>query len=110
MRDYSKLYTWKEEPMSGIIREPGSSVHYETGSWRTYRPILDLDKCIQCFHCWVYCPESAILVEDRKVVGIDYRYCKGCGICEYECSAKPKAIEMILESEAREKEHQAAKS
>jgi pyruvate ferredoxin oxidoreductase delta subunit len=108
MRDYSKLLNWREEPMSGIIEEPGSSVHYETGSWRSFRPIWDPEKCIQCFHCWAYCPDASILVEDDKVVGIDYAHCKGCGICAKECPPKAGAIEMILESDAKEKECEAA--
>ena len=107
MRDYSKLLTWREEPMSGIIEEPGSSVHYETGSWRTFRPVWDSEKCIQCFRCWAYCPDASVLVEDGKVVGIDYAHCKGCGICAKECPPKAGAIEMVLESEMREKEPEA---
>jgi len=110
MRDYSKLLNWKEEPMAGMIDEPGSSIHYKTGSWRTYRPIWDSQKCIHCLRCWVYCPDASVLVGDGKVTGIDLEHCKGCGICAYECPAKPKAIEMILESEAREKESHAATS
>lgn len=110
MRDYSKLYNWREEPMAGMIEEPGSSVHYETGSWRTYRPVWDPEKCIQCFRCWVYCPDASVLVTEKKMVGIDLGHCKGCGICAAECPAKPIAIEMILESEAKEKERSHAGS
>jgi len=108
MRDYNKLYAWHEEPMAGMIKEPGSSVHYETGSWRTFRPIWDSEKCIHCLRCWAYCPDASVLVEDGKVTGIDYVHCKGCGICAKECPSKAKAIEMILESDAKEKERQAA--
>jgi len=108
MRDYSKLLNWQEEPMSGIIEEPGSSVHYHTGSWRSYRPVWDSEKCIQCFRCWAYCPDASILAEDGKITGIDLDHCKGCGICAKECPAKPAAIEMVLESDAREKDREAA--
>jgi len=31
-------------------------------------------------------------VKEKKMVGIDYRYCKGCGICAAEC--RFEAIEM----------------
>jgi pyruvate ferredoxin oxidoreductase delta subunit len=30
----------------------------------------------------VYCPEAVI---DRYETNIDYRYCKGCGVCATEC-------------------------
>ena len=44
----------------------------------------------------------AIDLKDGKVVGIDFVYCKGCGICAHECPAKPVAIEMVRESEREE--------
>ena len=63
-----------------------------TGSWRTYRPDWDEEKCVHCLRCWILCPDSSIVVKDGKVTGIDYDHCKGCGICSEEC---PKdAIEM----------------
>jgi len=52
--------------------------------------------------CWIYCPDSSILVEDGKMIGFDYKHCKGCGICAAECPTK--AIEMRDENEFREKE------
>ncbi|HRY12015.1 MAG TPA: 4Fe-4S binding protein [Syntrophomonadaceae bacterium] len=54
----------------------------ETGSWRTHRPVVDVEKCNKCQICWVYCPEAVI---DRLEPVIDYRYCKGCGVCALEC-------------------------
>ncbi len=86
---------WKEIPMAGLIVEPGNSEKYLTGGWRVYKPVLDLNKCIHCMICWVFCPDSSVIVKDGKVVGFDYDHCKGCGVCAYEC---PKnAIEMKLE-------------
>ena len=98
-KDYTKLLNWKEEPMSGIIFEAGNSKYYETGSWRTYRPIHNKEKCTNCLRCWIFCPDSSIIVEDGEVQGIDLRFCKGCGICAEECPPKIKAIEMKLDSE-----------
>ena len=91
---------WKGIPLAGSIMEPGCSEEYVTGTWRTYRPIHDAEKCIDCMTCWILCPDSAILVEDGKVVGMDYQHCKGCGICAVACPDKVKAITMILESDA----------
>lgn len=95
----TETYDWKTVPRGTVIKDPGSSRKYETGEWRTYRPVLDLDKCIQCLACWLYCPDSAIMVNGKtKVVGIDYEHCKGCGICSKECPApKGKAIIMAEE-------------
>lgn len=96
-----KKLGWREMTPAAVIFEPGNSVEYETGSWRTSRPLFHPDRCIQCFLCWVYCPDGSIQTQDRKVIGIDYYHCKGCGVCSYECPAKPeKAITMIPEAEA----------
>lgn len=96
MKLTDRLHGWKELPIGGIIPEGGTSQAYKTGNWRTgFRPKWHPERCIQCLFCWIYCPDDAIIVEDGKMVGIDYEFCKGCGICARECPAKPeKAIEM----------------
>jgi pyruvate ferredoxin oxidoreductase delta subunit len=99
MLECEVLRNWRDEPIAGIVREPGTSRHYKTGSWRTYRPIHSDEKCIHCLRCWIYCPDAAVKVKNGKVVAIDYDYCKGCGICAKECPPKASAIEMKLESE-----------
>jgi len=96
----SKLKGWREIPIGGLIVEAGSAARYPTGGWRTFRPVHDAQKCIHCLFCWVYCPDSAVKVQDGKVVGIDLEHCKGCGICAQECPEKVKAIRMIAEVEA----------
>ncbi len=86
---------YKELPLAGLIEEAGNAEKYETGTWGTFRPVFHPELCIQCLFCWVYCPDSAILVENGEVVGIDYYHCKGCEICSMECPTKPeKAITM----------------
>ena len=42
-------------------------------------------KCTQCLFCWVYCPDSAVNVEDEKVGAFNLEHCKGCGICAKVC-------------------------
>lgn len=97
-----KIKGWKERLIGGIIDKPGSSREYETGEWRSFRPVLDKQKCINCMICWVFCPDESILVENGEVVGIDYYHCKGCGICAKEC---PKdALQMRPEEEFRKEE------
>lgn len=90
---------WKTMPRAAYILSPGNAKTYETGDWRSFRPIWSEEKCIQCLRCWVFCPDDSILVRDAKVVGIDYTHCKGCGICANECPSKVHAIEMKSEAE-----------
>ena len=98
----SKEKGWREIPIGGLITEPGNASGYETGTWRTFKPMWDEEKCIHCLLCWLYCPDSAVLVKDGKVLGIDYDHCKGCGICAKECPKKVQAIQMVLEQEAEQ--------
>ena len=99
-----KLLSWREMPIGGTIPEAGNSDEYETGGWRTFRPVHVLERCIHCLRCWILCPDSAIYVKDGKMSGFDYAHCKGCGICARECPPKCHAIEMKLESEFETKE------
>jgi 2-oxoacid:acceptor oxidoreductase delta subunit (pyruvate/2-ketoisovalerate family) len=92
---------WQELPMGGLMVDPGSAEAYNTGDWRTERPIHSTEKCINCLLCWMFCPDSSIMVVDGKVVGIDYDHCKGCGICAAECPPKVHAIDMEPESDFR---------
>jgi len=69
-----------------------SSKSVKTGSWRTFKPVLDKEKCTKCLTCWKYCPDVAIDIVDEYPV-VNYDYCKGCGICSEECPKK--CIKMI---------------
>ncbi|MDI6873133.1 4Fe-4S binding protein [Candidatus Solincola sp.] len=64
-----------------------------TGTWRTFRPVLDQERCNKCLLCWIYCPEACITKELR----INYDYCKGCGVCAEECPTR--AMSMVKEDE-----------
>jgi len=94
--------TWKELPIGGVIDEGGTADEYATGGWRAFKPIWNKEKCIHCLRCWIHCPDSSIIVENGKVVGIDYAHCKGCGICDAVCPAKVDAIEMVKEDAGEE--------
>ncbi|MCD6325032.1 4Fe-4S binding protein [Candidatus Bathyarchaeota archaeon] len=85
---------WKSIPMAGVLLEPGSAMKYKTGDWRAFRPIIDEEKCINCLLCWIFCPDGAVIREEKRV-SINYEYCKGCGICANECPVK--AITMVEE-------------
>lgn len=93
-----KKETWNELTIGTINLNAGNSVVNLTGTWRSGRkPEFREEHCIQCFFCWVYCPHFAIKVEGDKVVGINYDYCTGCGLCSEECPPKEKAIIMVAE-------------
>ncbi len=91
---------WESEILAKITvgavnPEPGSSKKYKTGSWRTLRPVIDFEKCtMKCWFCYDFCPDSSV-EKTQNGPRIILDYCKGCGICAYECPKE--AIEMVSE-------------
>jgi len=75
------------------LSTPTEGAMGKTGTWRVFRPVIDREKCIKCWFCWIYCPDAAIARKEYPEV--DYNYCKGCGICANECPVK--AIDMRRE-------------
>ena len=111
MSDLKRLLTWRELPGGGVILAGGNSEEYETGTWRTWRPVFQPDNCTGCLTCWVFCPEGAILLGEetrpdgktrRIVKGIDYFHCKGCGLCVRECPVNKKGKHRALLFEKEE--------
>lgn len=74
--------------------ESGHLVTKNAG-WRTFKPQVDLEKCVGCLRCYLVCPDGVISRTKDNKVEIDYEFCKGCGICAYEC--KSQAISMKKE-------------
>jgi len=89
--------TWKDLEIGSIVTEPGSASQYQTGDWRTQRPIIDTDKCNKCGLCYIFCPEGCIEQDDEGFFETNLFYCKGCGICAHECPTK--VITMVEEEE-----------
>jgi 2-oxoacid:acceptor oxidoreductase delta subunit (pyruvate/2-ketoisovalerate family) len=67
-----------------VIKAIGSSEKLFTGSWRVFRPVVNMKKCKRCKICYVVCPESAIQWKNSRPV-INYHTCKGCLVCVKEC-------------------------
>jgi pyruvate ferredoxin oxidoreductase delta subunit len=91
-----------------------NSFQASVAHWRVERPIFNEDHCINCFFCWIYCPDTSILarakevekkgekVMEQSMVGIDYVHCKGCGVCSNVCPTNPKSLLMVDEHDKDE--------
>jgi len=88
----SEMAGWREIPVAGVAYRP--STESKTGDWRSFRPIVNEEKCTGCALCHFFCPDGAISLVNEKAK-VDYDFCKGCGICAEECPVK--AIEMVPE-------------
>ena len=99
---------WYEIPIAGIVPEPGNTAKRKIGNWRTFRPVINQDKCTRCYICWMYCPDGAITILNKPYTTskgikyditfeVDYDHCKGCRICAHECPVK--AIDVVREYE-----------
>jgi len=90
---------WKALPIGAVPYK--FSTEYKTGDWRSFKPILDNNKCVKCMLCVLFCPDMAIHVKWEeggprpmpKELWIDYNYCKGCGICANVCPVKAITME-----------------
>jgi 2-oxoacid:acceptor oxidoreductase delta subunit (pyruvate/2-ketoisovalerate family) len=75
---------------------PATAPVPRTGGWRTgVKPEIDLSKCVDCLLCWLYCPDSAVLLDGEAFSGFDYDVCKGCELCAEVCPED--AIAMVAE-------------
>ena len=60
----------------------------KTGSWRTFTPVVDVEKCKGCGICVKACPEAGMGMHEKEgkvVANINYEYCKGCMLCATVC-------------------------
>jgi len=88
-----RLMTWQELGAGGIV-EQAAAERPVTGGWRTgTRPEADLERCVDCLLCWIYCPDAAIRLDGRSFAGIDLDVCKGCELCAAVCPVE--AIAMV---------------
>jgi 2-oxoacid:acceptor oxidoreductase delta subunit (pyruvate/2-ketoisovalerate family) len=93
-----RLKGWSELPPGGTVLARESE-RPRTGGWRTgLVPEVDLDRCVDCLLCWLYCPDSAIVLDGERFAGFDLDHCKGCEVCAEMCPTG--AITMVAEEQA----------
>ena len=91
----AELTRWQDLPPGGVVVSAEAEQPH-TGGWRTgLRPEVDLSRCVNCLLCWLYCPDSAVVLEGTTFKGFDLDYCKGCEICAERCPTD--AIVMVVE-------------
>ncbi|MFN7086124.1 MAG: 2-oxoacid:acceptor oxidoreductase family protein, partial [Burkholderiales bacterium] len=85
---------YRTQPAGGILPEPGNTAWNDLSTSRTgVLPVLNRDKCIHCGVCDLVCPDFCLAwgegeaggKYERELLGIDYRYCKGCLRCIESC-------------------------
>jgi 2-oxoacid:acceptor oxidoreductase delta subunit (pyruvate/2-ketoisovalerate family) len=87
------LTGWRDLAPGGVVVRD-EAVQPQTGGWRTgLRPTADLELCVDCLLCWLYCPDSAVRLEGAAFAGFDLDFCKGCELCAAVCPTS--AIEMV---------------
>jgi pyruvate ferredoxin oxidoreductase delta subunit len=77
-----------------LTAAPGSSKANKIGSWRINMPVFKHKDCNDCRICVLVCPDACVSGKD-SVYNANMDYCKGCGLCAYECPADD--IDMVLE-------------
>jgi pyruvate ferredoxin oxidoreductase gamma subunit len=88
------VWGYETQPIGGVIPEAGNTVWNDLSMSRTgWMPVLDREACIHCGTCDLVCPDLCLVWGDgeegsafeRQLLGIDYRYCKGCLRCVESC-------------------------
>ena len=79
------LTSKQETTISCILLDEGRAQPFTKESRRSIRPFWDLERCIKCGMCYLFCPDAAIERDEEGYFDMDQEYCKGCGICQREC-------------------------
>lgn len=106
------VWGYETQPVGGVIPQAGNTVWNDLSMSRTgWMPVLDRDTCIHCGMCDLVCPDFCLVWEagfkvqgarlmaqgagfkgqgsasglERLLLGVDYRYCKGCLRCVESC-------------------------
>lgn len=96
----AEKWGYKKLPMAGST-PAGTARFFRTGDWAAKTPKLIVENCTSCYKCYFYCPDSAITMvtgDDGKAhPEFNYFYCKGCGVCAYECPGRRGEKAIIME-------------
>jgi len=88
------VWGYETSPIGGMIPTAGNTVWNDLSASRTgWLPVLNKEACIHCGLCDLVCPDLCMVWGDgepsgefeRKFMGIDYQYCKGCLRCVESC-------------------------
>jgi pyruvate ferredoxin oxidoreductase gamma subunit len=88
------LWGYETQPAGGVLPAPGNTIWNDLTTSRVgWMPVLDQVKCIHCGVCDLVCPDFCLAWGEsendgkfqRKLKGVDYRYCKGCLRCVESC-------------------------
>lgn len=77
----------------------------KTGDWKYMAPEVNVEKCIGCGTCVMFCPEAAIKLRENNhpeknknskgIASVCMDWCKGCGVCAVECPVKAIIMKKI---------------
>lgn len=105
----SVLFPFEDSDSENVNKQQENRPYTENSSykasvahWRVDKPVFNSNFCINCYSCWLYCPDSSIVVRGEKMTGIDYVHCKGCGVCSSVCPTNPKSLLMYSDYESEE--------
>lgn len=99
------IWGYETAPIGGVIPLPGNTASNDLTTSRTgWMPVFHQEKCIHCGLCDLVCPDYCVvweahgdgpIPESTRMLGIDYRYCKGCQRCVETCptSALTREVE-----------------
>ncbi|MDR3163393.1 MAG: 4Fe-4S binding protein [Helicobacteraceae bacterium] len=88
------LFSYEGDRVKNIFHE-NNSIKHSVADWRVLKPVFNPDGCIHCQFCWISCPDTSIIAQDKKFEYIDYDHCKGCGLCSSVCPTNPKSLIMF---------------
>ncbi|MBI4205398.1 MAG: 2-oxoacid:acceptor oxidoreductase family protein [Betaproteobacteria bacterium] len=96
------VWGYETQPVGGIVPEAGNTAWNDLSASRTgWLPVLNREKCIHCGLCDLVCPDFCLAwgegekggTYERELMGVDYRYCKGCLRCVESCPTGALATE-----------------
>jgi pyruvate ferredoxin oxidoreductase delta subunit len=88
-------------PFLGAALSVGAETKRE-GTWEREQVLQEAARCVSCgtcnlcLQCVLSCPEACVRLNDAKTaVTVNLDFCKGCGICAYECPREVITMEEI---------------